>query len=98
MTAQHEAVSFNRAVGKRIHMLMWDQRVTQAAMADRLSIGQSAVSKKLRGVNGWDPWELREAARFLGTTTGYLLGEDVPTGGNALTIGYPQFHDQTLAA
>lgn len=62
-------------VGRLVHQMMWDQRLTQTGVAARLGIQQSALSKKLRGERHWSLWELRVMAKILNTTSAYLLGE-----------------------
>lgn len=62
-------------VGRRVHMLMWDQGLTQTAFGARVGIDQSSVAKKLRGQRGWSIDELVITARALNTTVAYLVGE-----------------------
>ena len=69
------AESADAAVGRRVHMLMWDRQLTQTALAPRLGIEQSALSKKLRGQRGWSVDELLAVAAYLQTSVSYLVGE-----------------------
>ena len=62
-------------IGRRVHQLMWDQHVTQTVFADRVSMDQSSVAKRLRGKLGWNARQLLSAAAALNTTVGYLVGE-----------------------
>lgn len=62
-------------IGRRVHQLMWDQRVTQKALGDVLGMDQSTVAKRLRGKLGWPATLVVRTAHFLNTTTSYLLGE-----------------------
>ena len=62
-------------VGRLVHTMMWDKRLTQTVVAARLGIQQSALSKKLRGDRGWSTQELVMLAQVLDTTASYLLGE-----------------------
>jgi len=73
-TAQvdHEA---DTAVGRRVHMLMWDRQLKQTELAPRLGIEQSALSKKLRGIRPWSLDEVVSVARELRTSVAYLIGE-----------------------
>ena len=73
-TAQvdHEA---DTAVGRRVHMLMWDRQLKQTELAPRLGIEQSALSKKLRGIRPWSLDEVVAVARELRTSVAYLIGE-----------------------
>lgn len=67
-------------IGRRVHQVMWDQRVTQTTLGSALGMDQSTVGKRLRGVVGWPAPLLVKTARFLDTTVAYLVGEaDEPT-------------------
>lgn len=67
--------SLDAAVGRRVHMLMWDRRVTQTALGRTIGMDQSSMSKRLRGDRGWSLDDLRAVATALDTTIGYLVGE-----------------------
>lgn len=77
-------------IGRRIFHLMWDMKITQTEMGRVVSVGQTTLSKKLRGERPWYTSELRAAAARLNTTVGYLFGETenphpvIPDGGSAL--------------
>ncbi len=62
-------------VGRRVHMIMWDRRVTQTALGRLVGLDQSSLGKRLRGERGWSLDDLRAVAGALGTTIGYLVGE-----------------------
>ncbi|MPT14053.1 MAG: XRE family transcriptional regulator [Microbacterium sp.] len=62
-------------VGRRVHMLMWDQQLTQTAFGARVGIDQSALAKKLRGQRGWSLDEVATVAAELGVSVSYLFGE-----------------------
>lgn len=47
----------DEALGRVIHMAMWERRVSQSALAPKLGMDQSTLSKKLRGLR---PWEFSE--------------------------------------
>ena len=68
--------SLDAAVGRRVHHLMWDRRITQTALGRALNIDQSGVGRRLRGETGWSLNHLAAAASALGTSMAYLLGED----------------------
>ena len=64
--------------------MMWDRRITQTALGRAIGIDQSNLGKRLRGERGWSLDDLQAVARALGTTMGYLLGEnDEGPGGGA---------------
>lgn len=52
-------------VGRAVHARMWDARITQTAVAPRLGLTQSGLSKKLRGDRPWTLDELFAAAEVL---------------------------------
>lgn len=62
-------------VGRRVHMLMWDQGVTQTAFGKLVGIDQSSLAKKLRGQRGWSLDEVRDVAQALRTSVAFLFGE-----------------------
>lgn len=62
-------------VGRRVHMLMWDQQLTQTTFGAQVGIDQSALAKKLRGQRGWSLDEVSSVASALGVSVGYLFGE-----------------------
>ena len=62
-------------IGRRVHMRMFDRRVTGVALAQLLGVDQSGLSKRLRGERGWSAENLRDAAAALETTIAYLVGE-----------------------
>lgn len=83
------AESLDVAVGRRVHMLMWEKRVTQTALGRSIGLDQSGLGKRLRGERGWSLDDLRDVADELGTTIAYLVGEteEAPTpkgGGHTL--------------
>ena len=81
---QAEAASLDTLVGRRVHMMMWERRITQTALGREVGIDQSSLSKRLRGERNWTLDDLRAVATALGTSMGYLLGEnDEGPGGGA---------------
>lgn len=68
--------SLDVAVGRRVHLMMWDRRITQTALGRAMNVDQSGVGRRLRGERGWSLDDLARAAAALGTTMSYLLGED----------------------
>ena len=77
-TNQEENV--DAEIGLRVHSLMWEQRMTQTVLGDRIGLGQSGLGRRLRGERKWTPAELRAVSRELNVTVGYLFGEDGSTG------------------
>lgn len=77
-------------VGRRVHHLMWDRRITQAQLGSALGTTQSTVAKKLRGLRSWSLDDLAQTASYLGVSMAYLLGEDntppAPRGPNVRPI------------
>lgn len=63
-------------LGRRVAILLWDQKVSQTELSGKLGIDQSALSKKLRGARPWSAREVAVVARELRTTVGYLYGEE----------------------
>jgi hypothetical protein len=71
-------------VGRRVHQLLWDKKITQTAFGDRVGWDQSTVAKRLRGKLGWGLGHLVVAARELDTTVAYLVGETDAVGPEGL--------------
>lgn len=70
------SVSLDAEIGRRVHQLMWDRQITQTAFGQRVGMDQSSVAKRLRGKLSWSASQLAATAAVLGTTVGYLFGED----------------------
>ncbi len=60
-------------IGRRVHALMWDKRITQTAMAPRMGLTQSVLGRKLRGVVTWTARDLAAAATILGVSIDELV-------------------------
>ncbi|HUG50394.1 MAG TPA: helix-turn-helix domain-containing protein [Terrimesophilobacter sp.] len=75
VTQMPERPSVDTEIGRRVFHLMWDRKITQTDMGRIVGVGQSTLSKKLRGERPWFADELRAAAAALETTVGYLFGE-----------------------
>ena len=76
MTSQPEVLvdrSIDEVIGDRVHHLMWKARITQTAMAPRMGVAQSALSKKLRGSITWTARDIIAASAILGVDAGSLL-------------------------
>lgn len=88
--------SLDVAVGRRVHMLMWDQKLSQTALSKRLGIAQTTLSKKLHGERGWSLEDLQAIANALHVSMAYLLGESnvkAPPGGDGGDGGTPKKAD-----
>ncbi|WP_460005797.1 helix-turn-helix domain-containing protein [Microbacterium xylanilyticum] len=62
-------------VGRRVHTLMWEQRVKNKDVAELLGLDPTAIGKKLRAEQKFSIEQLRVVARRLDTTIAYLVGE-----------------------
>lgn len=65
--------SVDELVGERVHQLMWRRRLPQAALGEALKIGQSGVSKKIRGLSPWTAADIYAAAALLQVEPASLL-------------------------
>lgn len=68
MTKRHETSGkheYNVAAGKLVEDAMREKGVTQTALAEMVGLSQSALSRKMSGVRGWDIGELIEVAAIL---------------------------------
>ena len=63
------------AAGRRVHLLMWDRRITQVELGRSVGMDQSSLGKRLRGERGWSLDQLATVAGALNTTIAYLVGE-----------------------
>ena len=68
-------VSGDAVAGRRIHMLMWDSKLSQRKLAPLLGMTQANLSKKVRGERGWSIDDLLSVSRFFGVSVSYLVGE-----------------------
>ncbi len=70
-----ELVTADELVGRRVHHLMWQRKITQTQFAEMTGQSQSAVGKRIKGKLGWKVEDLMQTARVLNTTVAYLVGE-----------------------
>lgn len=70
-----DSPSADALLGRRVHHLMWDRKLTQTALGQQVGIEQSLLAKKLRGNRGWNLAEVQRVAFALDTTVAYLVGE-----------------------
>lgn len=68
-------------VGRKLHMMMWDRKISQTTLAARLGMTQSNLSKKLRGDRGWSLDELKAVSAEMHVKMASLLGEEEETPG-----------------
>jgi transcriptional regulator with XRE-family HTH domain len=54
---------------------MWDARLTQMELGERIGMDQSSLARRIRGERGWTPDQLVAVADALGVTVAYLFGE-----------------------
>jgi transcriptional regulator with XRE-family HTH domain len=77
-------------VGRRIHTLMWEQRVKNKDLAELLGLEPTGIGKKLRAEQRFSVEQLVTVAAHLNTSVAYLVGEaeiphpDKPSGGSSL--------------
>ena len=68
-------------IGRRVHSVMWDRKITQTQLSQRIGMAQTLISRRLRGTLGWPAPLLVKTAAALGTSVAYLVGEtDDPSG------------------
>jgi transcriptional regulator with XRE-family HTH domain len=96
---QSESLGF--AIGRRVHMLMWERRMTQSALAAKIGLDQPGVGRRLRGETGWSTDELAATAHELDTTVAYLFGEVddaqwAPSGSNRRPADYKYVASKVL--
>ncbi|TFC30205.1 hypothetical protein E3O55_08315 [Cryobacterium sp. MDB1-18-2] len=71
----------DEVIGDTVHQLMWRARETQTSLAPLLSLGQSALSLKIRGRRPWSALEVDVMARHFGVSPAVLFGfEPIPDG------------------
>lgn len=77
------------AAGRRVHLMMWDRKITQVDLGRKIGMDQSSLGKRLRGERGWSLDQLAAVAGALDTSIAYLVGEadepprPLPRGGSA---------------
>lgn len=67
--------SLDAQVGRRVHHMMWDAKMTQTALGKVLGMDQSSLAKRLRGDRRWDLDEVAAVAAAFNTSMAYLVGE-----------------------
>lgn len=84
--------SIDVAIGRRVHTLMWEQRIKNKDLATLLALESTGVGKKLRAEAKFSIEQLVAVARALNTSVAYLVGETenphpVTPGGGSLLPG-----------
>ena len=64
------------AIGRRVHTAMWDRRMTQRELGNRLGLAQNTISAKVRGKTAWGAVELVRVAEILGVSISDLIPMD----------------------
>lgn len=67
----------DRHIGAEVHALLWARRLTQRRLAEQLGIGETNVSKMLRGKRRWTIVDLYLTASLLGIDPDALLPPDL---------------------
>ncbi len=67
------AMTTDAYVGKQIHGLMWDRRITNRAMAQAIGVDESTMARKLRGQRKWTVDDLLAVAGELHVPVEALL-------------------------
>lgn len=69
--------SMDQAIGRRVHQLMWDRKVTARELAPHVGVDASGLGRRLRGERGWASDEIFVTARYFGVPVGVLFGESI---------------------
>ncbi|WP_369008503.1 helix-turn-helix domain-containing protein [Agrococcus jejuensis] len=86
--APPEPAHFDAVIGRRVRDLIRG-RATQAELGAVLGLGQSDVSKRLRGAIAWKAEELRRIADALGVSIAVVYGEEPPPAGDGSSVVHP---------
>lgn len=65
-------------IGRRVHLAIWDLKMSQAEFSDRIGMSPSSVAKRLRGYHPWSASHLVQVAEVLNTSVAFLVGEAEP--------------------
>lgn len=57
-------MELDEKIGRRVHMMLWDRGLTNAALADVLGLARPTVSQRLRGQRPWTIAELYAVADY----------------------------------
>lgn len=72
-------VDLDAEIGRRVHQLMWDRKITQTEFGQIIGMDQSSVAKRFRGKLGWSATQVKAAASALDCSVAYLYGETSST-------------------
>lgn len=88
-SATETAISrLDAEIGRRVHLAMWDLKMSQADFSSRVGMSPSSVAKRLRGYLPWSASHLVRAAEVLGTSVAFLVGEDPAAERRATRAGH----------
>lgn len=87
--------SLDQHIGRTVHGILWERRITQRRLAAELGLDETMVSKMLRGVRSWSIAELLRTAAFLELPVTDLLPSGAWTADPIqATARYPDSDDQ----
>ena len=66
-------VSLDAVVGRNVHVIMWERKMTQTALGGMIGTDQSSLGKKLRGERGWSLDEVEQVAAALAVPVSALF-------------------------
>lgn len=81
-----ETITTHEAVGRRVHHLMWDRKLTARAVAPHLGMDPTGLGRRIRGERGWDADDIFAAAHFFGVSADYLLGLPINPEPSPITV------------
>jgi transcriptional regulator with XRE-family HTH domain len=76
-------------IGRKVRLALWDSRITQRQLAERLGVDETIVSKMLRGNRSWSISDLIETAEVVGVPVADLLPEGMRQGLVSVASGGP---------
>lgn len=77
-------LSMDEAIGRRVHQLLWERRLTSKWLATRLRIDPAGLSRRLRGERGWSTDEVYMTSVLLDVPIGFLFTGGTDGGGAAV--------------
>lgn len=82
LTPAPDIPDVDETIGRNVHYLLWQRRLTQLSVARSLGLTPSVLSKKLRGASGWSAKQVAAVAALLDVRAGelYETGGGLPLG------------------